>query len=216
MPRDINQPMTRSERQRVRILALIAQEPMSAAEIGEAIFMSTAGILKYMRALRNEVPRRAYISSYVINGCGRPTPMYSAGSQPDVPYEHMTLVQSHHQHLLSRLVMQLEIAPRTTRELSKMMGLSMSGIHNLVRELRTMGWCYIGDWSPVVNRKSAPMHALGVGKDKKQPRKSRADIWKAQKKDTDVHEHLLAKRRARVSMKKAVAKPSGIFAALGL
>jgi DNA-binding IclR family transcriptional regulator len=155
-----------------------------------------------------------YVESYVINGVGRPTPMYRAGTRQDATYLYETVIQSRHEKLLSRVVAELEQSPHTNRELSELMGLSLSGVRNLVNELRAMGWCRIGGWTPAVKSNSAPIFALGFHADAKQKAKTRAQRWKEEVADKDRHQRMLAKRRTRQLIKKVRVQPRTWLSAL--
>lgn len=204
------------ERQKMKILACLEYGAMSAADIGNEIHLSRAGVTKHIAVMKAATPKRVHIENYDINTVGKPTPLYAAGDKPDAVYQHQTVIKSHHHALLSRAVMHLEASPRTTRELSFLMKMSVSGARNLINELKDMHWCYLSDYTPPIKRRRIPIFSLGVGKDKKVPITTRAERWKAEKRDEDLHERNLAKRRAKAMLGKARAKPQGIFAALGL
>lgn len=199
-----------------KILALLADGPMSANQIAAEIHLSGAGVLKHMKAMRGEVPKRAYIDSYAINGTGRPTPIYAAGSLDDAVYDHQFVLKNHHHKLLGLVLAELENSPRTVRELSILTGLSVSGVRNLITELREMGWCYLSGWSPVHNRNRAPIFSAGIGKDVKLKPMTRAQRWKQEKSDEEQHSRKLAKRRAKAMSERSVKKPVSWITALGL
>jgi len=202
------------ERQRLRILAVLAEEAMSAADIGDRIHLSKDMVLKHLKAMREESPRRIHVGSYTINGTGRPTPLYAIGNEPDAEYHHQTVLKSHHHRLLGIVLAELEQSPRTIRELSILTKLSISGARNLVSELREMGWCYLSAWAPPVNRNRAPIFSVGIGKDAPPAVTTRAKRWKQEKADPDLHKRNLAKRRTKALAARTLKKPQGVFAAL--
>lgn len=204
------------EWQRQRLLTALGDQALSAEEIGNLIHLCKESALGHLKYMRNETPKRIYIKSYRFNSRSKPTPLYAAGSAPDVEYTAGFGKESVHQIQLSKLVAELEKNPRTNREIAEIFCLSVSGARNLLVELKEMGWCHIGSWSPAVNRNSAPVFHFGPGKDKKRTKKTRAQYWKEEKADKDLHEIRLARRRSKSAVSKIANKPQGIFAALGI
>lgn len=219
MPRDCEYQRSRGERQKGRILAAIAAEPKTVRQLAEAVHLTMSAVLLHTKAMMRETPRRLHIAGYVPNSEGRPAPLYGPGDIPDASYERKRKdkVPDRLEARRAKLIELLRAAPRTAAQLGQLMHLSDSRVRIYIRELREEGGAYIKDWAPPPGRGDlSPVYALGNRPDKVKPRQTRADTYQKEISDPDKHARLLAKQRARYTVKKHTKRPQGVFAALGL
>lgn len=218
-PRAPNYQKERGERQKHRILALVAAQPMSARELADAVHLTLTGVLIHTKQMMRETPRRLRIAAYRPTAAGKPTPLYGAGSEPDAIYERKRKDKQPDrvEARMAQLVQVLEDGPGTAEQLGMRMNLSTARAREYVRRLRAMGWAHISDWvAPVGRGDLAPCYALGAKKDKPKPRQTRADRYRKERQDPEKYEHILAQRRHLHQRAKLRQKPNGIFGALGI
>jgi predicted ArsR family transcriptional regulator len=214
-----NYQKERGERQKQRILDLVASEPKTAKQLAEGIHLSLTGVLLHTKVMMRETPRRLHIAGWVPSSGGKPAPLYGLGDVPDAAYDPIRKAKlpdrvDTRAALIRKL---LEDAPLTAEQLGNAAHLSPSRTRFYLRRLRDAGEVHIKGWEPPPGRGDlSPVYALGNRTDKKKPRKTRAETYRKEKSDPERLARLQAKRRARHTLEKYRKKPQGIFAALGL
>lgn len=214
-----NYQKERGERQKQRILDLVASEPMTAKQLAESIHLSLTAVLLHTKAMMRSAPRRLRIAGYVPSSIGKPAPLYGPGEAPDTAYDPIRKAK-----LLDRVETKaalirkhLEEAPRTAEQLGNLAHMSPSRTRFYLRRLRDAGEVYIKSWAPPPGRGDlSPVYAIGSRTDKKKPKKTRAETYAKEKADPERLARIQAKRRARHTLEKYRKNPQGIFAALGL
>lgn len=74
----------RYEAQAARAVAAMSVKPMTAAQLGAALSLTTSGAREYIRALHQSTPKQAYIKDWQHPGKrGDWAPIYALGSHPD-------------------------------------------------------------------------------------------------------------------------------------
>jgi predicted ArsR family transcriptional regulator len=217
MTRPANYQQYRGERQIARILAAVANEPMTARELAAHVNLHVSSVLIYTQRLMAE-PRQLRVAAYAPCSRGKPAPMYGPGDAPDVDY-----IGTRKPRVGERLekqrarVLAAMASPCTAEQLGVKLSLTVSRARVYIRELRKAKQAYIQSWaSPPARGDLAPVYALGSKADKPKPRQSRALRYKLEKADQDRHDRNLAKRRARYDVAKAVARPNTWLSALGV
>lgn len=207
----------RTERQLGRVLAALADEPMTTVELSQKLFMGLSSAGKYIRILRAE-PQRIYVSGHVADGSQRPGAVYSLGNLPDVPFVRKSKLKgSIYDRQLARTVRFLAERHSAAELAVELNVLTPGSARIYINDLRRQKRVYISAWQhPGGQGDWAPLYRIGCGRDAKKPKTTRADQWKREKSDPDRHERIKLKRRIDWQLKAAVKKPQNIFSALGL
>ena len=189
-----------------------------SAEIG----ITREAVLEHLAILIGSYPKLAHVSGHIASPHGRPTPIYLAGALPCVEYvsyrkpklpEPVVVTQ------VARILAALEDGPKTTAQISQAISRSTSRVNKYLSELRATGArrVYIKRWQhPGKRGDLAPVYALGSLRDARKPVQTRADRYRKETGSPELRSAMNAKRRATDMAKATLAKPHGIFAALGL
>lgn len=217
MTRPADYQKYRSDRQIERILAAIADAPMTAKQLADQISVTVSCILIYTKRLMAE-PRQIHIAGHAPSPKGKPSPLYGPGDRPNVEYTPKRKPKQG-----NRVEMQIDrvtkalATPCTADQLGAKIHLTRSRARFYIRELRLAKLAYIASWDAPPGRGDlSPVYALGSKRDKKKPRQTRAERYRIEKADPDKHERSLAKRRARHHSAKAASKPNTWLSALGV
>lgn len=201
----------RTDRQRGRILAAIADKAMTAQELADSLYMSRDNVSTYLVALKAE--KRIHVDSYLCNPKGgRPAPRMKAGKLPDAVYVKTRAPKGNvpamrreqiKKALRNRMLSVLELAER--------LDLHPAYVRRKVRELRDAKQVRIAGFGQATEGGFLPLYGLGSEPDAViQP----ADPLKRHKAYRERHkDRLNAKRRMRDRLRK---RPNTWASALGL
>lgn len=207
------------DRQKQKILAQVATQPMSARDLAAKVHLTVSAVLLHTKQMMSETPRRLRIAEYDATGRGKPAPLYGPGDAPDVAYEAKRKPKQPDrvEARMGKLVETLEQGSYTADQLGILLCLSASRVRKYIRNLRDMRWAYISDWlAPEGRGDLAPVYALGMKADKPKPRQTRADRYRKERADPEKYSRILAQRRHLHQRAKLKQKPNTIFGALGL
>lgn len=167
------------ERQIARILALIANEPLSQAEISKRLHISKSSVNGFIKVLLAEKPRRLYIAGWSPSTGKSPIRLLQAGRKPDEPYiriqdRRKVRWQIERANRRRAEVLALLAMPQTARQLAARMGIRLATLIGYVREHRAAGRIHIKGWIlPIGTGSQSPVYALGNAPDKERVRRSR-------------------------------------------
>jgi len=206
------------DRQKQKILALVAVSPMSARDLAGKVHLTLGGVLIHTKQMMAETPRRIRIAEYRLQGQGKPAPLYGPGDGPDAVYEarRKPKLPDRVETRMGQLVEVLEQGACTAEQAALKMNLSIARAREYIRRLRAMRWAYIADWiAPEGRGDLAPSYALGIRPDKPKPQQTRADRYRKEKSDPERYRRSLTLRRHQYQIAKLKQKPNTIFGALG-
>ncbi len=210
----------RTERQVTRILEAVSVRPMTTKQIAAHLNMSVSAVLIYTRLLM-AAPRRLHIVDHLRPpNRGRSAPVYAAGNLPDapfVPWPKLPKEQKPDRINLQRdRVLAAMAEPCTAAQLGMRVHLTQSRARFYIHELRQSKQAFICAWeSPPGRGFPSPVYALGSKRDKKKPRKTRAQRYKEEMKDPERRERIQALRKTRENLAKLLRKTTHWASALG-
>ena len=207
------------DRQKQKILAQVATQPMSARDLAAKVHLTVSAVLLHTKQMMSETPRRLRIAGYDATGRGKPAPLYGPGDAPDAAYEAKRKPKQPDrvEARMGKLVETLEQGSYTADQLGILLCLSASRVRKYIRNLRDMRWAYISDWlAPEGRGDLAPVYALGMKADKPKPRQTRADRYRKERADPEKYSRILAQRRHLYQRAQLKQRPNTIFGALGL
>lgn len=170
------------ERQIGRILALIANEALSGAEISARLYMCKTSVTRFLAILLKEKRRRLHIADWREADIGKPTRLFRAGSEKDAPYTPKRNRRKQDQRIIEAdrrraEVLTLLAMPQTSRQLAARMRISTSTVMAYIREHREAGRVHIKGWVlPAEQGSQSPVYALGNAPDKPRTRGSRRRV----------------------------------------
>lgn len=222
--------ITSTGRQRMdSIVATLKRQPMTVVQLAAALGMGQSNVWVYLNKLRKAQPRRVYISAYKSNtgfGAGRPAPIFSAGNRPDVEFvpNNRPTRKTSAAERLQRVMELLTEKPRTSRELGECMHVVRATALIYVTQLRREKKIHVKRWKhpSAVNEECiggawSPVYAVGNKPDKPQPAAETSAQRHARRKlDPGYVADARRRRKQQYMREKALKKPQGIFAALGL
>lgn len=193
----------RTQRQRTRILAAIAQKPSTSKELSNSIFLCRDGVNIHVRQMMEVSPRLIHISGWQRNERGRPSPIYSTGDLPDAvlvksrtPKRHL-IAGNQKQNILNLT----RRSPMSAIEIGDAIGLSKAQAIKYINELRSNGKMCVKEWRPGTHGGyPTPLYGAGNSKDKPRPpaktqAEKRKQFWKNLKADPVRHQLYLMMRR---------------------
>lgn len=161
----------RGERQEARIIAALANGPMTSRQLAEKLSLSVDSIIIYVNRLR-AAPRRIYARGFAPNGYAKPSQIFALGDLPCVVFGQS--IGERHRVLLQHWLK----TPRSGAELELLMGLSRVSVMNYVAELRASGKVYVESHRKMAGAgRQRPMYALGNKPDAVARRKTSAEVW---------------------------------------
>lgn len=218
MPRGPEFQKERGREQRRRILARLANGPMSAQELAGTIHLSRAGILLHIQVLREE--QQVRIAGYQAQSRSRPIPLYGPGNLPDAEYVHVKRRQINsfkvHRAMVDKSIIdQLKIARATSTELAALIGVAEVTMRKYLARMRSDNKIYRASW---VAREGGgipvAVWAHGCLLDAPIPADPRP---RGMPRLPDEQKEILYKKRlAKDIIRAATQKKNGIFSALGL
>jgi DNA-binding CsgD family transcriptional regulator len=218
-PRGPNYQIERRIRQEQRILAVIANEALTAQQIADRLYITRDGVNIHLKRLKDESPRRLYIEGHEKTGA-RPAAVYRAGSNPDAEYEITRAPKTMRKQTIARnrqaIIDLLTKTPMTTYELSILIGLSQVWTRHYTDELRAEKKLYVRRWQRNPGTHPSPVLAVGPQKDAELKKRTVKEQYREKMRDPDralAYRERGAIRRIVRATRKA---PQGIFAALGL
>jgi predicted ArsR family transcriptional regulator len=213
----------RTAYQRGRILAAIANEPLTAQQLADRLHLTRDGINIHLKAMKEATPRLVHIAGHVYNpDGGRPAPKYSPGDKQDAVYVSSRVPTRHLQtdQNKAKIMRLLESKKMTILQLAEQIDLSHQWTRHLIAGLRKDKRVHIGGWQRQTAG-IAPLYAIGNKADVKKPVMSSAEAYKRfkarLKSDPDAKEnHYVTQKRRRMKthIKRLMAKPQPWFAAL--
>lgn len=164
----------RGERQEARILAALAEGPMTMRQLAERLSLSVDTIIIYIKRLR-AAPKRIYACGFSPNGYAKPSQIFALGDLPCVVFGQN--IGERHRILLLHWLK----TPRTGAELELLMGLSRVSVMNYLTDLRgakPIKLVYIKEHRQVAGQGAQrPVYALGNKPDAVARRRTSAEIW---------------------------------------
>lgn len=219
---ELPRPCTRAwgEAQEERILAAVADEALSMAEIARELDMHMESVRVYIHRLRSGCIKHLHIACYEPNLSGRPTPYFRYGNKPDAVFQVKTVRKPKQPDRVAAKLQQAELLlaePMTSGELGIALNIGVSRARMYIKELREDGKVFIKGWRHPGGRGDlAPLYMAGKRKDAIKPQESRSARYKKEISDPDRHERILAKKRAEYRAEAAASTPGNWLSALGL
>jgi predicted ArsR family transcriptional regulator len=106
--------------QTARIVALLAEEPRTSAQISEAISRSTSRVNKYLSELRAEGRKQVYIAGWQHPGKrGDLAPIYALGDLQDAPKPHESRADRYRKEVATHELRSRKNAKRRATEMAK-------------------------------------------------------------------------------------------------
>lgn len=213
----------RSERQRARILAAIAVEPLTAQQLADRLHLSRDGVNLHLAKMKAMKPRLIHVSGHVYNPLGgRPAPQYSPGDKLDANYTS-SRAPTRHNRVSEQLALakkELGANPMTAANLGLKLGIRASRARFYIAKLRATKQAYIKDWIPMAAG-SAPIYAVGDKPDAPRRQITGQEAWakkKARRKKDDAaqaqYDKELARRRLDYRIERCKSKPNSWLGAL--
>jgi len=204
MPRDTTTPDPRREYQRSRILAALADGPLTAQQLADRLHLSRSGATWHLQSLRSETPRLVRIAGYAPSPKRqRSAPLYGLGGKADAkcvktraPKGRIT-VEDRHAQILTLLAER----PRTAAEVVSRMLLQRARIY--VFDLHAAGKLHIASWKQdATGAYRSPVYAVGPGHDAVRPapqaeHEKCVRYWTKLKSDPKRYDHYLHRNRMR-------------------
>lgn len=174
-----------AKRQQGRILAILAESPMPARELGVAMGLGKEMIRHHLGMLQLH-PRQIYIADFTPRpGGGRRREIYAVGDLPNAILPRNREPQRARINAANDAVALglLKTKPMTVKELAKRSGQTIQHARRCIERLRDDQQIYIIDWA-VRPANTAPVYAPGTLPDA--PRKEVLEI-KRVKRQTALH-----------------------------
>lgn len=210
----------RGERQIARILALLAEKPMTALQLADALGLTKSAVHIYLRRLQSD-PRRVRVCDYLRNG-GRPFSIYGLGSEPDAELIRAKLIKkpkiaNDGRVQREQILVALKGDPATVAQIAARLSVSIAYVRKYLDQLHAEGKTYVLRWAHPDGRGSlSRIWAAGTGKDAPYPEYDRAAYHRRIQKDPERAEALRRQRRIARYLRKVKSRKHGPFAALGL
>jgi biotin operon repressor len=199
----------RGERQEARILAVLAERPMTSRQLAEKLSLSVDSIIIYVNHLRTS-PRRIYACGFAPNGYAKPSQVFALGDLPCVVFGQS--IGDRHRVLLQYWLK----TPRSGAELELLMGLSRVSVMNYLADLRDAKpakLVHIKEHRQVAGQGAQrPVYALGNKPDAVARRRTSAEIWAGL--DAEQREHKRRQQRTYEAVCRARKRPQNPFSAL--
>lgn len=211
-----------------RIVALLSETPMTISDMAARFQMTISNISFYIKRMRNSSPKLVYVSSFKENTgryAGRPAPIYSAGSKPDLEFVPLRrpVPKISAQQRRERVLELLAEKPSSSIELGKKMFVVRDTALRYLTQLHNERQIYIARWvhpnksQPGRGGSYTPIYAIGSKDDAPRPQKETSQARHARRRQNkayvEAERQRAAKRRERSKNK---VKPQGIFAPLGI
>jgi hypothetical protein len=213
----------RTAYQRGRILAAIADEPLTAQQLADRLHLTKDGINIHLKAMKEASPRLVHVAGHVYNADGgRPAPKYSAGDQADATYIPTRQILQGRKDVVDRtfkrLVEMLQRSPMTANEIGDALDLAPARARWYISQLRTCEprRVYIKRFEANYGAYPAPVYAVGNKPDAVYTPKTRADVYRDVMADPDRRRRVLTRNKLRHLVASKRKKPNGIFGALGI
>lgn len=178
-PRKLNSNDPRGARQRNRILAAIATEPLTAQQLADKLHLSRDGINIHLKLMKNASPRMVHVSGWLqCPKGGRPAPQYRPGDKPDAAYvttrtptRHLKIGQN-----FAIIKRELRCKSMTTAQLGEVLGITSNWARHFVAQLRAEKKVYIAGWKHLPAG-IAPLYTLGNREDVPKPPCDKASAY---------------------------------------
>lgn len=214
MPRDANTSVSLRDYQQGRILAALADGPLTAQQLADKVHLSRSGVLWHLRAL-GKAPRWVCIVGYAPAPVGhRRAPLHGLGDKKDAPYPRsrvpkgVVTVEDRKAQIL-KLIGARQMSSAEVAE-----SMSLQRARQYVCELHAAGKLYIAAWRARADGgSSVPLYAVGSLPDVPRPapmteHQKNARHWAKLKADPHRHGLLLQRNRLR---KKPATWASALF-----
>ncbi len=211
------------------ILRALYDKPRTIVELAEVLGTVDSNVWAYLNRMRKATPKLVYISGYVSNTgkyAGRPAPVYSAGSKPDVEFVPLNIrgTKTSAAERREQILALLTEKKMTTLQLAAKLHLCGAAVQQHLKHLRDDKKVYIAKYQhPKVKNPEgrgsswAPLYAVGSRKDAPRPKKETTSERHARlRKDPEYLAYVNKRRRLRHELAQIRKKPQNIFSALGL
>lgn len=176
----MNRVPERGMRQKARILALIAESPMSDYDLADKLHICLMMVRLYVRQMRAQ--SRVYVSGYASQGRRIRSALYAAGDLPDAPRDPVKPKLSQYEAQMAAVIENLG-QPMTAIKLAGLVNRSRKNTLIYLNDLRAQGIVHISGWSSSGQGGWSPVYKLGYGEDaprQKYDRLERAKLFRAQ------------------------------------
>lgn len=221
--RNLTSPDPRGAYQRGRILAAIANEPLTAQQLADKLHLTKDAINLHLKVMKEASPRLVHVSGHVYNpDGGRPAPQYRPGDGKDAVYvKTRSILQGRKEvveQTFERVIALLQRKPMTAKELGDALDLAPARARWYINQLRTCEpkRVYIKRFSPNFAGYPAPVYAVGNKPDAVYTPKTRRQVHQEAMLDPDRRQRIQARTKLRHFIESKRKKPNGIFGALGI
>lgn len=221
MARGADYQKDRRERQEQKILAFIAEQPLTAKQLAEKLHITRDGVNIHLKRMKEEVPRRLYIADYEYSVVGgKPGPLYAAGDKEDAVYVKSRAPKCDRKNQTAKIRQQiidrLTYCPMTIQALALMLNLSHTWTRNYTDQLRAEKKIYVLRWERNPGTHPSPVLALGDAKDAKIKKRTPRQQYREAMRDPDKKKLYKDRSKIRYLIESKRKKPNTIFGALGL